>query len=247
MKKIEFKRINVNVLISLLQNIELINYWIKRKETGIPKSAFYNIKKHLLNYIMLCCQNNVYNNDEISYVINNIEINIDYSKGKSYPNKLISMTLFIKDKVFKFHRILDKTLIEIIGKDIIDNLEEKEYAKTQEIFDEIGVNNLQKLYKSLINVLAHNEWIIYRYIDDYNWINIIKERYNLFKIVADWNVYKGLEPKNKQARIKFTKSQKYEKQIKLDFNQFRLKPNSMLKELLPKEQYHINYNLTTIN
>ena len=239
-------KIDKNTLLNLVQDIKVINYWIKRKETGIPKSNFYNIKKHLLNYIMLCCQNNVYNTDEVSYTINDIEINRD-SDGKPFPNKLVSMTYNIGNTIFEFHRILDNTLIKIIGKENINNLEEKAYSETDEILEDIDVSSIQEKYINLINTLAYNEWCIYSYLDDYNWIKIIADRYDIYKIITEWNVYKGLSPKIKIARIKYKKNLKLEEQILVDFNHFKEYPNSVLKRLLPNSYYHIDYKITFIN
>lgn len=239
MNNIEYKYIDIPMLVSLIEDIKIINYWIKRKDNLIPKSNFYNIKKHLLNYIMLCCKEGIYKEDEVNYIVNSIEINKD-SNGNDYPNKLVSMILNIGDKCFLFHRVLDDRLIHIIGSKKLSELVEKEYVKNDDEFCDISVDELQDKYISLIERLTALEWCIYRYIDVYSWVKIIEKRYNIFKLIPNWNYFKLLEPKGKKTiRIKLFKKQKYEEQIEVEYKSFRLSTDSILREKLPSEYYNL--------
>lgn len=231
--------INKDRLCYLFDNIQVINYWIKRIDTGITKSAFYNIKRHLIYYIILLIKRRKYDNENVTYCIN--EINKHIINGNQ-EQMLISLSINIDNKEYKFHQVLRTELHELLKDEIgKDNTIKCDYKESEEIFPNEDVNSIQNRYISIINQLCILNWSIYRPLSNSAFVNIIKKRYNLYG-----GIMGRLTLLDRKREYVSLRPNKKIKNVQIDLNELRYNTNDLLRHLYKKE-LKLNYNINEKN
>lgn len=226
-------KIELPILKQIFEDISVINYFIKDGNTGITKSAFYQLKKYLIRYVIRLIKGNKYKKDEdIRYEYDGLDKQIIVNDGFTTEHYLAKIIFHINGITYRYHQGLNRGLEKLLKVEINDFNKAGEYVREPNNYKYETPEELQKRYIRLVDTLASLEWCIYRRLDHYGCIEAIMKRYNLsdyYQEVIDHRCYVGFEINGHRTEGRVLKD-------------FRQKTTSIMKELLG-EEYKLNYNI----
>lgn len=163
-------KIDVITLQNIFEDLKVVNYFIKRVETEINKTLFYQIKEKLIYFVIDKINRGVYQYDNVSY-------RVDRFYDKKDSNKLIGLTFFINESEYGFHQIVKDSLMTLISNKLY-GIETAPYEETKEVFKTETIKQIQQRYINIVNILSNYNWCIFNKLDNKEWIKFFKKRYN---------------------------------------------------------------------
>lgn len=231
----KLKLINTDKLEYIFDNLSIINYYIKRIDTGITKNSFYTLKSDIINYVLTLIKQGRYGNQCRYDLLEMNEQNVN-----DININLVCISINIKNKTHIFHQKVESRLSVILADDIEKYIGgiTPYIANDVNYFEEENKESIQSKYINLINLMCEMDWCIYRILDNETFINKIIVRYNIrYKLVGGGNI--SSIKKDMSVKLKLSKCE-YSEPIFL--NELRYNTNSLIRFLFSQKKHNVNIN-----
>lgn len=137
---------------TILYNLQIVNAYAKHADFPIAKTAFYNIKSEIIEYLLL----RQYPNIDIR-----ILPKIEAIQLKDKVIYFVSIEITHNNKKYRFHQKLEPYLEAIIA-DELHNLPVFEYERKSEInTDHITADDIIDYWADMLEAIATNNWFIF--------------------------------------------------------------------------------------
>lgn len=147
---------------SLLKNISIMNKCIKQPGMlPIPKSSFYMMKHHFIDYLIYMIETGTAYTGELHYQIDGVEK--QQIHGKTHPQYLLSMSFFCPGpEVYQFHHIMDtRNKLKMTVKYNVENIEETSvYTAPEMPVPNVTTEELLDMWKDFNDTMEKYSWCI---------------------------------------------------------------------------------------